>query len=391
MNTRQLFQSHLAPTSASPIALHITRAEGNYLYSGEKKYLDLIGGISVCNLGHQHPDIIGAIHQQVDQYLHIMVYGELIQTPQVAYATRLCEVLGEGFDGVYFTNSGSEAIEAAMKLAKRTTGRRRIYGFRNDYHGSTQCALSRLGDEHWRRTYRPLLPEVYSYEYNADEVLDAIDDQVAAVIVEPVQAESGVLPARQDWLQRLSERCQSSGTLLILDEVQTGFGRTGSLFAYQRLGIRPDIIVLGKALGAGMPLGAISARDEVIRGFGSAPVLGHITTFGGHPVSCAAGLAGLEVLMSAPSLLEVSTRQTVLSAIRHPKIVEVRTHGIWGAVFFEDSETCLSACHELLEEGVFTDWFLFAPEAIRISPPLTITADELAYFVDALYRVLDRI
>ncbi len=391
MNLRHLFQTHLAPTSEAPISLHITHAEGNYLYNTDQKFLDLIGGISVCNLGHQHPKIIKAIKDQVDQYLHVMVYGELILSPQVEYANLLCECLGAGFDGVYFTNSGSEAIEAAMKLAKKQTGRTKIFGFQNAYHGSTQGALSMIGDEYWRQSFRPLLPETYHFEYNGQEVIESIDHTVAAVIVEPIQAESGIQVAQHKWLNALAQQCKNMGTLLIFDEVQTGFGRTGHLFAFQGLEVTPDIIVLGKALGAGMPLGAISATDDLIRGFGSNPTLGHITTFGGHPVSCAAGLASLQILREDATIYETESREKQLGSITHPNILSVHTAGVWAAILLVSEEKCLQACQLLLDRGIFTDWFLFAQNAIRVSPPLTITEEEIDYFIKMLYEVLDLI
>ncbi len=389
MNTRRLFQQHIAPTSLEPIALHITRAEGNYLYSGDTKYLDLIGGISVCNVGHSHPSITQSIKEQVDQYLHVMVYGELELSPQILYATALTEALGEGFDMVYFTNSGSEAIEAAMKLAKRYTGRSRILACHKSYHGSTQGALSILGDEYWRQAYRPLLPDIYHYDYNQQDLLDNISKEVAAVIIEPIQAEAGILRADPTWMHSLHQKCKETGTLLILDEVQTGFGRAGSLFAHTQYGISPDIIVLGKALGAGMPLGAISASRDILQTFSHSPVLGHITTFGGHPVSCAAGLAGLQVLQSTNIIEQALENSQRLQNINHPKIKKVNHAGMWAAIFFENTEVCLQVCKKLQERGIFTDWFLFAPEAIRISPPLSITADEIDFFIQKLYEVLD--
>ncbi len=391
MQLRSLFQQYLAPTSPEPISLHVTHAEGNYLYSEDKKYLDLIGGISVCNIGHRHPQVIAAIEEQLQKYLHVMVYGELKLSPQILYAQALIDSLGSPYEMVYFTNSGSEAIEAAMKLAKRYTGRRQIWSFKNAYHGSTQGALSILGDEYWRSAYRPLLPEIYQYDYNDDTIIEQLCTDVAAVVVEAVQAEAGVLSADQAWLSRLYKKCKELGVLLIMDEVQTGFGRTGTMYAHTQYKIQPDILVLGKALGAGMPLGAITASRELLETFSHNPVLGHITTFGGHPVSCAAGLAGLRVLEESDIIAQSLRVSKALESVDHRHIVSVQSRGLWAAIFFESFEFCLQVCKELLAEDIFTDWFLFAQNAIRISPPLTLTEEEMAAFIQKLYHALDRI
>ena len=291
MNNRELFLKHIAQTSPSPIALEIVKAEGTLLYDASgKKYLDLIGGISVCNTGHRHPKVVEAIKKQADQYLHVLVYGEFIQSPQVQYATLLAQHLPASLNSVYFTNSGAEAVEGAMKLAKRFTKRTQIIAFKNSYHGSTQGALSIIGDEYWRNAFRPLLPDILHLDYNSFESLQNITEKTACVIAETVQAENGVYASTLDWMKALRKKCSETETLLIFDEIQTGFGRTGTLWNFEQYEIVPDILLLGKALGGGMPLGAFIAEKKLMWSLTENPVLGHITTFGGHPVSCAAGI-----------------------------------------------------------------------------------------------------
>ena len=261
------------------------------------KFIDLVGGISVANVGHRHPKVIEAINKQLDAYLHIMVYGEFVETPQVQYAKLLCDHLPGTLNSVYFTNSGAEAIEGAMKLAKRVTGRTRILAFNKSYHGSTQGALSIMGSEYWRNAFRPLLPGILHQDYGSFEALDEISEQTACVVVETVQAEAGIIAPPVSWIQALRKKCTETGTLLILDEVQAGFGRTGKLWGFEHFGIVPDILVLGKALGGGLPLGAFIADKELMGAFTNNPILGHITTFGGHPLCCAAGMAAMNVLL----------------------------------------------------------------------------------------------
>ena len=298
MNQRELFLRHVAQTSPTPLALEIVKAEGCILYDADgKEYLDLIGGISVANIGHRHPKVIEAIQKQLEAYLHIMVYGEFIETPQVQYAKLLTDHLPASLNSVYFTNSGTEATEGAMKLAKRVTGRTQIIAFNNSYHGSTQGALSVMGDEYWRNAFRPLLPDVLHLEYNSFESLNEITEQTACVIAETVQAEAGIIVPAKEWMQALRKKCTETGTLLILDEIQAGFGRTGKLWGFEHFDIVPDILLLGKALGGGMPLGAFIADKKLMDAFTNNPVLGHITTFGGHPVCCAAGMAAMKVLL----------------------------------------------------------------------------------------------
>jgi acetylornithine/succinyldiaminopimelate/putrescine aminotransferase len=379
MNQRALFLQHIAQTSEAPLAIEITRAEGCYLYdSTGKEYLDLIGGISVCNTGHRHPAVVAAIKEQADQYLHVLVYGEFIQSPQVQYAKMLADHLPGSLNCVFFTNSGAEATEGAMKLAKRATGRSQIIAFKNAYHGSTQGALSIIGDEYWRNAYRPLLPDIIHAAYNKSSSIDLITHKTACVVAETIQAESGVIAPAKDWMQQLKKKCDETGTLLILDEIQAGFGRTGTLWAFEQFNIVPDILLLGKALGAGMPLGAFIAGKQLMWNLTNNPVLGHITTFGGHPVSCAAGLAGLKALIDEKHMQAVKGKEALLKKILvHSKIKTVRSAGLWMAVEFDSFETNKKIIDSCLKKGLLTDWFLFAPECLRIAPPLTISTEQV--------------
>jgi acetylornithine/N-succinyldiaminopimelate aminotransferase len=379
MTHRQLFLQHVAQTSTSPLALEIERAEGCYLYdSQQKKYLDGIGGISVCNLGHGHPDILSAIENQAKKYLHVMVYGETIQHPQVRYAHALAQHLPPSLQAIYFTNSGSEATEGAMKLAKRVTGRSKIISFYNSYHGSTQGALSVMGSEYWQQAFRPLLPDIYQFHYGSEECLQAIDDRTACIILEPVQSEAGAIVPNPAWIQQIRERCDQTGCLLILDEIQTAFGRTGSLFHFNQLPIIPDVLLLGKALGGGMPMGAFVSSKERMDTLTENPVLGHITTFGGHPVCCAAGNAALQALLSSNYMQEVKHKEALFhSLLVHPAIQKIQSCGLLMAVFFENYDINKKIIDTCIENGFFTDWFLFASNALRIAPPLIISEEEI--------------
>lgn len=379
MNTRQLFQQHVAQTSPAPVGLDIVSASGNYLYDADgRRYLDVIGGISVCNIGHRHPAVVAAIKKQADAYLHVMVYGELIQSPQVQYARLLSEHLPEKLNCVYFTNSGTEATEGALKLARRVTGRPEVICCNNSYHGSTMGALSVMGDEYWRNAFRPLLPGVWHHTYNSPELIEAINEQTSCVIIETVQAEAGIIAPQQEWLQQLRDKCTATCTLLIFDEIQCGFGRTGRLWGFQHFDIVPDILLLGKALGGGMPLGAFIASHALMQTLTAEPVLGHITTFGGHPVCCAAGMAGMQALLSEDMITGVpSKEQLFCSLLVHPEIKAVRSMGLLIAVELSSAEKVIHTLQQCLEKGLFSDWFLFAPNCIRIAPPLTINEEEI--------------
>ncbi len=391
MTNRQLFLSHIAQTSPSPIAIDMVKAQGIKMWDADgKEYIDLIAGFSVANIGHSHPKVIDAVKEQVEKYMHLIVYGEFIETPQVSYAKLLTDHLPKTLNSVYFTNSGAEATEGAMKLAKRVTGRSKIIAFNKAYHGSTQGALSVIGDEYWRNAFRPLLPDVYHLDYGSDEAIETIDSDTACVIVETVQAESGVNKPSREWLASLRKQCDKHCNLLIFDEIQAGFGRTGSLWAFEQFNVVPDILLLGKALGGGMPLGAFIADKKLMKTLSNNPVLGHITTFGGHPVSCAAGKAALEVLLESGWIAEVKYKEKLfIQYLKHEKIKAVRSAGLWLAVEFESFEFCKAVIDKCIEKVVITDWFLFAPNCLRIAPPLTIKEEEIKHVCNIIVSSLE--
>ncbi|MEO6671162.1 MAG: aspartate aminotransferase family protein [Ferruginibacter sp.] len=391
MNQRQLFLNHVGQTSGAPLCLNIVKAEGSKMWDADgKEYIDLIAGISVCNVGHRHPKVVEAIKKQVDDYLHIMVYGELLENPQVAYAKMLTDHLPKSLNSVFYTASGSEATEGAMKLAKRYTKRTQIISFKNSYHGSTQGALSIMGSEYWQQAFRPLLPGILQLNYNSLEDLKNITEQTACVVAETIQAEAGVIIPKNNWLQALRQRCTATGTLLVLDEIQCGFGRNGTLWAFEQFDVVPDILLLGKALGGGMPLGAFVADKKIMDSLSHDPVLGHINTFGGHPVSCAAGLAGFKVLIEE-NLTDAVTQKEKLfrSLLVHPLIKNINSLGLMMAVEFDDFETNKKIIDALIAEGIFTDWFLFVANAMRIVPPLNISEDEIIVACKKILQVLD--
>jgi acetylornithine/succinyldiaminopimelate/putrescine aminotransferase len=375
------------------LALEIVKAKGSTLVDAAgKKYLDLIAGISVCNVGHRHPKVVKAIKKQVDDYMHLLVYGEMIETPQVQYAKWLTDHLPPSLNSVYFTNSGAEATEGAMKLAKRVTNRTQIIAFNKSYHGSTQGALSIMGDEYWRNAFRPLLPDVLHLEYDAFESLNEITTQTACVFAETIQAERGVVAPSAQWMTALEKKCRETGTLLVLDEIQAGFGRTGTLWGFEQFNVVPDIVLMGKALGGGMPLGAFVADKKLMDAFTENPVLGHITTFGGHPVCCAAGLAALKVLLKEEIVGQVADKAALfVEMLQHPLIKKVRANGLLIAVEFENFDINKKVIDGCLQQGILTDWFLFAPECLRIAPPLTISAKEIKKAVRTILQVLDAV
>ena len=392
MNQREIFLKHVAQTSPAPLALEIVKADGIYLEDvNGKKYIDIIGGISVANTGHRHPKVIAAIHKQLENYLHVMVYGEFVQSPQTQYAQLLTSHLPEQLNCVYFTNSGAEAVEGAMKLAKKYTGRRKIIAFKNSYHGSTQGALSIIGSEYWRNAFRPLLPGILHLDYNDFDVVNHITEETACIILETVQAEAGIIKPSVEWMQAIREKCTQTGTLLILDEIQTGFGRTGSLWGFEKYGIVPDVLLLGKALGGGMPLGAFIADSQVMNAFTDAPVLGHITTFGGHPVSCAAGMAAMNILLDENLVEGIPDKEKIfLSRLHHPVIQKVSSAGLWLSIQFDSFETNKAIIDTCIENGLLTDWFLFAADSMRISPPLNISATEIHKACDIILDAVER-
>jgi len=403
MTNRQLFLNHIGQTSDAPLALEIVKAEGCKMWDvNSKEYIDLIGGISVCNIGHRHPKVIEAIKNQLDKYLHVMVNGELILSPQTAYARLLTDNLPSSLNSVFFTASGTEATEGAMKLAKRFTARTQIVSFKNSYHGSTQGALSVMGDEYWRNAFRPLLPDVLHLDFNSVKDLQLITEETACVIAETIQAEAGVIVPENNWLCALRKKCDETGALLVLDEIQCGFGRNGTLWGFEQFDVVPDILLLGKALGGGMPLGAFIADKKLMDCLSNNPVLGHINTFGGHPVCCAAGLAGMKVLLDEKLIDGVKQKeQLFISQLNHHKIKKIRSRGLMIAIEFESAAENKKIIDALLQvadglkltddtPAIFTDWFLFAPQCLRIAPPLNISVEEINKACSIIISILNR-
>jgi acetylornithine/N-succinyldiaminopimelate aminotransferase len=379
ISQRQLFLQHVAQTSPAPLGLEIERAEGLYLYDMDgKRYADLISGIGVSSLGHCHPAVVKAVQEQAAKFMHLMVYGEYIHSPQVQLSTRLAELLPENLNSVYITNSGAEATEGALKLAKRYTGRTRIVSFKNAYHGSTHGALSVMGSEYFKNAYRPLLPDVQMLEYNNIADLENISCRTAAVIVETIQGEAGAVVPSTGFLQALRKKCTDVGALLILDEIQCGFGRSGKLFAFEHFGIVPDVLLTAKAMGGGMPIGAFISSNEIMSTLTHNPVLGHITTFGGHPVSCAAALATLTELTESKLIDEVEEKaQLFRKYLQHPAIKAIHGKGLMLSVEFENHELLLKIIERCIFNGIITDWFLFSDNRMRLAPPLIITAEQI--------------
>lgn len=398
MHQRQLFLNYLAQTSDFPLALEIEKAEGVWLYSPDgKAYMDLIAGIGVSNVGHRHPNVVQAIKHQVDHYLHTLVYGEYVQAPQVQLAEALVQTLsayrtpmGYAINNVYLTNSGAEAVEGAMKLAKRFTGRTEIISCINAYHGSTQGALSLAGADFFKRQFRPLLPDIRHIHHGVISDLEHITSRTAAVVIEVISAESGIRVPSQEYLQALRARCTETGTLLIFDEIQTGFGRTGSFWAFEQFGTVPDILLSAKGMGGGMPIGAFMAPQELMKVFKENPILGHITTFGGHPVSAAASLATVRTIQEDKLCESVPAKaQLFRELLVHPAIREVRGHGLFMAVEFADFTQLKAIIDYGIENGVITDWFLFCDNSMRIAPPLTITEAEIRQACEVIVQAID--
>ena len=379
ISNRELFLKNTAQTSDSPRLLEIDRAEGIYLYgpNGEK-YMDLVSGFNVSNIGHRHPQVLKAIQEQLNRFMHVTVYGEFVQAPQVQMATDLLDVLPDSFQSVYFTNSGAEAVEGSMKVAKKFTGRREIIAGKQAYHGSTQGALSLIGNDEYRVAYAPLLPEISFIEYNNLPDLDKISDKTAAVIVEAIQGEAGVRVPSKEYMQALRKKCTETGALLIFDEIQTGFGRTGKLFAFEHFGIVPDILMLAKGIGGGMPLGAFVAPKEMMDVIKSNPMLGHITTFGGHPVSCAAARASLKVIQDEKLVESVERKANLFRAeLNIPQIKEIRGLGLMMCLQLDNFDQVYQVSNYCASKGLIIDWYLHCETALRIAPPLTISEEEI--------------
>ena len=388
---RQLFLNHVGQTSTTPLMLEIASAEGVYMTTTDgEKIIDLISGIGVSNVGHRHPKVLAAIQQQLDKYLHLMVYGELIQSPQVLLAKRLVQTLPPTLDNVYFVNSGSEAIEGALKLAKRFTGNSEIIYFENSYHGSSHGALSIMGNEYFKQAYRPLLPDTRMIRLNEMADLEYISQTTACVVLETIQGEAGVRIPSNTYMTALAARCKETNTLLILDEIQTGFGRTGTFWAFEHFGICPDILVCAKGMGGGMPIGAFISSKEIMNSLSDNPVLGHITTFGGHPVSCAASLAVIEVIVNDHLLKDIADKEALFhQLLQHPKIKSIRSVGLLMAVEFESYAVLKKIIDKAIELGVLTDWFLHCDNSMRIAPPLTITMAEIEFACAKILKAID--
>ncbi|TKC05652.1 aspartate aminotransferase family protein [Pedobacter polaris] len=393
LTQRQLFLKHNAQTSTTPLLLEFVKAKGIYMYDvNGKKYMDLIAGIGVSNVGHCHPAVVAAVKKQAETYMHLMVYGEFVQSSQVDFAKALASVLPEKLDCTYFVNSGTEAVEGAMKLAKRYTNRTELIACKNSYHGSTQGALSLMGNEEFKQAYRPLLPDVQFINFNSLPDLDKITTKTAAVFLETVQGEAGIRVPDLDYMKALRAKCTETATLLILDEIQCGFGRTGKIFGFEHFNIVPDVLLLAKGIGGGMPIGAFISSSQIMSVFANNPILGHITTFGGHPVSCAAGLATLNAILDEDLVKDVEAKGELFkSLLKHPAIKEVRGKGLMLAVEFDSYDTLKKIIDGCIEDGIITDWFLHCSNSMRIAPPLTITVDEIREACAVILKNVDRV
>jgi len=394
---RKQFLAHVAQTSPSPMLVEVARAEGSFFYTPDgKRYFDLVAGVSVSNVGHANPAVVRAVQEQAARYMHVMVYGELVETPQVEYAAKIVSLLPAPLESVYFVNSGAEAVEGALKLAKRYTGRTEMISMRRAYHGSTHGAMSMMGapeGEEWKGAFRPLLPDVQAISFNDFDDLKRITRRTACVLAEPVQGEAGVRPPRPGYLEALRRRCDEVGALLIFDEIQTGMGRTGELFAMLKYGVTPDIVCLAKALGGSMPLGAFVSSREIMGTLQENPVLGHITTFGGHPVCCAAGLAALNYLLDNGVVATVEAKGALYESLLadHPAVREIRRSGLLLAVELGEPAKLYRIMELFKEAGILSDWFLFCDTAFRISPPLTISDEEVRESAAIIRDCLDRV
>ncbi len=393
ISNKQLFLLNTAQTSTTPKMLEIDHAEGVYLYDVDgKAYIDMVSGFAVSNIGHRHPKVLDAIRSQLDKYLHLTVYGEYVQTPMVLFAEKLVSVLPKSLNNVYFVNSGAEATEGALKLAKRFTKRSGIVSCVNAYHGSTHGALSVMGNEEYKQAYRPLLPDVRFIHFNVEADLEFITEETACVIVETVQGEAGIRVASESYMKQLRERCNAVGALLILDEIQAAFGRTGKMFAFEHYDIVPDILLLAKALGGGMPVGAFIADKKLMGVLAENPILGHITTFGGHPVSCSAGLANLNVILEESLVEGVKAKEELFrSLLVHPLISEIRGKGLMLAIQLESFSQVEAVSHFCSDNGVVIDWFLHCETAMRIAPPLIITEEEIRKACAVILEALDSV
>jgi putrescine aminotransferase len=391
ISNKELFLRYLGQTSPFPVGLEIIKAENIYLYGNNgKKYIDLISGIAVSSLGHNHPKIVSAVKKQAETHMHVMVYGEFVQNPQVQLAKAVCDTLPSSLDNVFFVNSGSEAIEGAMKLAKRYTGRHQIIACKKSYHGSTHGALSLSSEEMFRQGFMPLVPGIDHITFGEEKDLDTITEHTAAVFIETVQGEGGVRTASKAYFEKLRKKCTETGALLVLDEIQTGFGRTGKFWAFEHYDISPDILTAAKGMGGGMPIGAFISSSKIMAALQTDPVLGHISTFGGHPVSCAASLALLKELQSSRVFEQAEAKAQIFrKLLKHPKIKSIRHLGLMMAVQFDSFDQVQKIIHKSMELGLITDWFLFCDDSIRIAPPLIISPDQIRESCDILMKAVD--
>jgi acetylornithine/N-succinyldiaminopimelate aminotransferase len=391
LTQRQLFLKHNAQTSPTPLFLEFVKAKGVYMYDAKgRKYLDLIAGIGVSNVGHCHPAVVEAVKKQAETYMHLMVYGEFVQSPQVDFAKALASVLPQNLSCTYFVNSGTEAVEGAMKLAKRYTGRKGFIACKNAYHGSTQGAESLMESDFYSSGYGPFLPNVSFISHNSLADLKLITTEIAAVFIEPIQGEAGIRVANQEYMQALKARCEKTGTLLIFDEIQSGFGRTGKMFAFEHYNVVPDVLLLAKGIGGGMPIGAFISSAEIMSVLSHSPILGHMTTFGGHPVCCAAGLATLNVLVDGNVVKEVEQKGQLFKALlKHAAIKEIRGKGLMLAIEFNDFETNKAIIDACIEDGIISDWFLHCSNSMRIAPPLIINEKEITEACEIILKNID--
>ncbi len=394
ISNRQLFYDHLAQTSAKPLALEIDLADGIYLYTPSgKRYVDMVSGVAVSNIGHRHPRVIKAINEQLEKYMHLMVYGKYIQSPQVELAKILADHLPDNLSTTYFVNSGSEAIEGAMKLSKRYTGNTEIISFKNAYHGGTQGALSVLGNEKLKNAYRPLLPDIRQLVFNDIPGLDNITGKTACVIIEPIQAEAGIILPEQEFLTQLRKKCTDTGSLLVFDEIQMGFGRSGKLFCFENYEVVPDILCLAKGMGGGMPVGAFISSKEIMSVLTNNPALGHITTFGGHPVCCAAAIANMKVIIEEDLSSQAEKKGKLFYdlLIQHPLVEEIRIKGLMLGVKLKNETLTVKLIKELFINGIIVDQFLFCNDTFRIAPPLTITIEEINEISNILIECFNKL
>lgn len=385
------FYKYQAQTTPHPLALEISHASGSYIYdTSGKKHLDFVAGVSACTLGHCHPRVISAIKSQAEKYLHVMVYGEYIQEPAVELAKLLAENLPQNLNTTYLVNSGTEAIEGALKLARRATGRTQILYANNAYHGNTMGSMSVMGYEERKNAFKPLVPDCFPVNFNNEADLQKITSDTAAIILETIQGGAGFIQPENDYLKKVRQRCNETGTLLILDEIQPGFGRTGRLFAFEHFGIVPDILVMGKGMGGGLPIGAFTASHEVMALLQDNPKLGHITTFGGNPVIAAAALATLQELTETDIIQQTLEKEKLFrKLLKHPLIKEVRGRGLMLAAMLETPEIASEVILACKDRGLILFWLLFEGRAIRITPPLTISNDEIAKGCKTLQDVLN--